>query len=496
MKHSDRASVEAAISLLRTRGEGPEYEAKESRCELSNDVWETVSAFANTEGGTILLGVSEKDGFSPVPGFQIDKVEDQFVVGMGDGGQPGRLTSPPEYRLRRCMLEGLPVLLVEVDELPMSEKPCYITARGVLGGSYKRVDGKDVKLSANEVYSLQSASAVDGSDRRAVPEATADDLDREICLRAFERARTAAPRALRGAETEAERLRRLNFTDAEGGVTKAGLLTAGAYPQQFFPKLSVDVAVHPGMRKSTGGPVRFLDRQVCEGTVGEMIDEAVKAVERNLRTVSTVTGTGRIDEPEVPEAVLREAIANALVHRSYDRRFDGEGVAVDVFPDRVEITNPGGLWGKSREDLADGRSCCRNATLMRLLSLVPLPEGAGSPAEGNGSGIPLMVHEMSERGMEPPSFRPAIDHFKVVVPRPTLGRTAPTQAASAGTRKGRASIEATLKEHGELSLREIVDLTALTKSQARRRVNDLIAAGTVEPTAPPTSRKRKYRLAR
>lgn len=62
---------------------------------------------------------------------------------------------------------------------------------------------------------------------------------------------------------------------------------------------------------------------------------------------------------------LREAIANALIHRDYDSRFEGEAISIDIYEDRVEVVNPGGLWGgKSRANLADGRSCCRNATLM------------------------------------------------------------------------------------------------------------------------------------
>lgn len=94
------------------------------------------------------------------------------------------------------------------------------------------------------------------------------------------------------------------------------------------------------------------------------------------------------------------------MHRSYNDRFDGEAVAIDVFDDRVEITNPGGLWGKSKKDLVDGRSCCRNTTIMKLMSLVPLPSEQGSPAEGNGSGLLLMVNEMKANCLKEPEFYP------------------------------------------------------------------------------------------
>ena len=91
---------------------------------------------------------------------------------------------------------------------------------------------------------------------------------------------------------------------------------------------------------------------------------------------------------------------------------------VDVFDDRIEVTNPGGLYGgKTRENLFDGSSRCRNATLVKLMSIVPLPDGAGSPAEGNGSGIPMMIDAMRAHGLAEPLFCPGFDRFE--------GRTLP-----------------------------------------------------------------------
>lgn len=395
-----------------------------------------------------------------------------------------------EHRVDRVACGGSAVLVVRIDELPDGQKPCYMTARGMQGGSYKRVDDKDVRLSANELYAIQSATVVDRSDRELVDGATVSDLNEAVYGAAFSRALLMTPRSLRGAGDTSERLKRLNFTDSHGRVIRAGLLVAGVYPQQFFPKLHVDVAVHPGVAKGASGALRFRDRSICEGTLGEMIEDAVAAVAKNLRRRSVVRGLGRTDELEIPEVVLREAVTNALLHRSYNERFDGEAVAIDVFDDRTEITNPGGLWGKSRADLADGRSCCRNATIMRLMSLVPLPSGAGSPAEGNGSGIPLMMAEMEARGLEPPEFYPAMDHFKVVLRRPRED-----EGRGAAVARGEAAVEAALREGGQMSIRELSERSGMSVSQARRRVNDLIARGVVEATAPATSKNRRYRLA-
>ena len=223
--------------------------------------------------------------------------------------------------------------------------------------------------------------------------------------------------------------------------------------------------------------------------MGEMISDAVAAVAKNLRRTSTVQGVSRVDSLEIPEEVLREAIANAVIHREYGDRFCGQSIAVDVFDDRVEVTNPGGLYGgKTRENLFDGSSRCRNATLVKLMSIVPLPDGAGSLAEGNGSGIPMMIdalraHELAltKRFID---GCPGFDRFKVVLYR---SKIEPVD-------HGGGLIVTALKHYGELGTRELAERTGLTISQVRSRVNALIAQGELEPTAPATSRNRKYRL--
>ena len=93
-------------------------------------------------------------------------------------------------------------------------------------------------------------------------------------------------------------------------------------------------------------------------------------------------------------------------------------MSVDIYPDRLEITNPGSLWGgKILENIGDGTSVCRNAALMKLMSLVPLPGGGGVSTEGNGSGIPLMKSAMASRALAEPKFIAGIDSFKVVLGR-------------------------------------------------------------------------------
>lgn len=150
--------TELAQAVAQLRAEGTDdaiYEAKECARALSHDIWESVSAFANTHGGVLLLGLSERSGFTPVPDFKIDKVCRQFCAGMGEAGEAeAKLANPPRYQLQRLNFEGSPLVVVTVEELPQSQKPCYKKEDGRQKGGYKRVGDADIQLTPEEVEAL------------------------------------------------------------------------------------------------------------------------------------------------------------------------------------------------------------------------------------------------------------------------------------------------------------------------------------------------------
>ncbi len=413
--------IKDAIERLRIqKTDDSNYEAKSCDVKLSVSVWETVSAFANTNGGTLLLGLDESNNFSPTKNFDINKVRDQFIEGIGDGGANGaRLTYPPRYNLERVIVDdNSQILAIKIYENPTDKKPCYITAKGDKGGSYKRVDDKDIRMSNDEVYEIENALRPSDIDLSIVKEATKSDLNKDLVENLI--ARRANSKALRGTTTEDEKLTRLNITDKQGRVRMAGLLTLGNYPQQFFPRLFIDVTAHAGTEKSSTGVQRFIDREECSGAISEMIEDAVNAVIKNLRVSTFINGVERIEESEIPREVLREAIANAVIHREYHEYFQGQPVSVDIFPDRVVITNPGGLWGgKTLDNIDDGESKCRNAALMQLAQYAPIEAnriGAGV-VEGQGSGIAFMINEMQAWSLPKPQFIPRLGSFSVILKR-------------------------------------------------------------------------------
>lgn len=199
----DGKELAKVVSRLRAqRTDDAFVEVKACSRGLSADVWETVSAFANTAGGLLLLGLDENDGaFAPAQHFDINRVRDQFVTGMGDGGQPCLVAQPPRYEMSRGEVDGSSVLLVEIAELSAQQKPCYIVARGVQAGSYKRIDDKDIRLSASEMYEMQTVLVPSDADVSVVPEATLEDLDDELVDSILANRNRQSPRVLKGAAT-------------------------------------------------------------------------------------------------------------------------------------------------------------------------------------------------------------------------------------------------------------------------------------------------------
>lgn len=278
------------------------------------------------------------------------------------------------------------------------------------------MDDKDIRLSATEVFEFENAALPSPADRGIVPEATLNDLNDEVVERII--MIHQGSKALRGTITRTDQMARLNMTDNSGRVRLAGLLAAGQYPQQYYPKLLIDVSVHPDVEKSDPDGPRFLDRVLCDGNMPEAIDQAVETVAKNLRTPTFVVGAGARTDTEIPKEVLREVIANAVIHREYDSRFTGEAVAVDVYPDRVEVSNPGGLWGGvTLENIANGISRCRNTTLVQLMHKIPYSREDAVTVEGGGTGIPLIIREMASRALGEPKFVASPDRFTVTLAR-------------------------------------------------------------------------------
>jgi ATP-dependent DNA helicase RecG len=416
--------VELTDIVARLRQTGVEFEdveVKRAAGGLPRNVAETMSAFANARGGIIILGLDEGAGFAPVGVSDPVALRDELA-----GVARSKLTPALAPIIDTVPFEGAILVLAEIEALPPAQRPCYVTARGLYNGAFVRVGDGDQRLTAYEIDRLRENPGQPRWDEDPVSQATAEDLDRRDVLRLIETANQNSPRSFSGL-SEPDALTRLGVLVPHGGSlvpSLAGLLCVGAYPQQFFPQLMVSLAVYPHENAGHWGPgnIRFLDSAAIGGTVPTMVTGTIQAAQRNLRKSSRVVGAGRDDYWEIEPEVIREAIVNALMHRDYSPQARGTQVQVELFPDRLTVTSPGGLFGNVRlETLGQSRtSSSRNARLAALLQEAGDPFTGRPVAENRGSGISMMISQVRRDTGLVPLFAASLDDFRVTIPRASL----------------------------------------------------------------------------
>ncbi len=155
---------------------------------------------------------------------------------------------------------------------------------------------------------------------------------------------------------------------------------------------------------------RFDDNKRIEGTIEEMLEGALAFVRRNIPVRVIIDDNGkREDVPIYPMKALREAIANALIHRDYSSNSDGSYIYLRIFDDRIEVLNPGELYGNNKlENLGtDLKMEVRNNAIIRLL------EETTDIVENRHTGIATMRKEMKKANLPEPEFEILRETFKV-----------------------------------------------------------------------------------
>ena len=230
MSTADVAQMLAA--LTRTGGEPERVEAKRASGGLHQAARETLSAFANTDGGTLLLGVDQESGFTVADLDDPVKLRDGLVQMSRDD-----LTPPLQISTEIVEVEGRLVVVAEVPPSPADQRPVYVTTQGITG-SYLRTGDGDRRMSQAEVAMIFASRSQPLHDGEVVEGTGVADLDQDALRRTIQRVRTNSPRFGRADDTTV--LCRLGITAEardDSPLTLAGLLTFGQFPQQWFPQL-------------------------------------------------------------------------------------------------------------------------------------------------------------------------------------------------------------------------------------------------------------------
>lgn len=368
---------------------------------VPEDFWPTYSAFANTQGGIVLLGLREKKSRQfEVAGIRnIAKVRKELFDGLNNR-QKVSVNLLTDASVREIELEGKLVMMIEVPRATRKQRPVYLTTNPLAGHTYRRLNEGDCALPDEEVKRMLAEQVDDSRDDRILKGYGLDDLDAET-LRAYRQVFTNRdPGHIWNTLGDLEFLRQIGAwrrdrETGDSGLTLAGLLMFGqmAAIQEELPNYMLDYQERPEARTEK----RWIDRLTLDGKwSGNLYDFYRKVylkLTADLKVPFRLEKGERKDETPVHEA-LREALANVLVHADYT---DRASVLVVKRPDMFGFRNPGLMRIPVEIALKGGEPDCRNRTLHKMFRFVGVGEQAGT-------GIPKILHGWRSQHWSPPKL--------------------------------------------------------------------------------------------
>ncbi len=373
--------IEVDLSQLDEHSESQIFELKES---FDNRTLETIGAFANTKGGTILVGVRDNGS---IIGISLGKnTLEEWVQKMQSKIQPRFFPSLSKRNYKRRTFVEITV--------ERSESPIAIDGR-----FFKRVGRTNQLIGPEEVRQRLFASSKSSWDAQIVNDASREDLDDETINDFLSMVRAARRRPV-GSERVNEILNKLELLQ-NGQPTRAAVLLFGKNPKKFFQTAFVQL----GRFRS---PTQIIDTKWLEGNILKQIEEGMIWFQQRFETEFIITGKPARDEKwEYPLPAAREALINAVCHREYDS--DGT-IQIRLYDDHLQISNPGGLPVSLTPDqlLQEHPSVPRNRLIANSLFYA-------GPIESWGDGTIKIVELCRQTGLETPEFVSSLYTFKIVI---------------------------------------------------------------------------------
>ena len=465
-------------------------EVKSAHMGYPSSVAETICSFANLpDGGTIICGVDESQEFVPVGVYDVEDLRAKII----DAAQ--NLKPKIVVETDDITLDGHQLLIVTVPGLPVQERPCF---KGNI--AYQRLGDGDYPMDGYALSLMYAQRHKPHNDLQSIPNTSSEDLDKSYTEDFLHQVRLSSAR-LRN-DSDAEILRKRNVIDAHDELTLAGLCALGDYPQQFYAGASIIGIV------SVSGNARNDDRFRSEGPIPAMLEDTLAWFMRNIknRTVTAPNGAGLIDQPEIPLVALREFVANALVHRSYERDASGKFIQIFIKRGRIEIISPGGFWGilPSQVGLVH-RPAAVNEALYAICQNIRLSDGLSDGhrlIEGEGGGILAAQQALVDAGLRKAHIIDEGIQVRVIIYRPA-DNTQPTSIMEVSSPPQRAEIPENLSPtesqvyvaltRGPATVADIAENTELSTRQVRYALPKLIQRGLVEQKARSGRRGLVYR---
>lgn len=438
---------------------------------------ENLVAFANTEGGVIVVGLRPDGGPAPAP---VQRGEIDHLLRSADD-----LHNPP------VVIESWQEIVPDSSAGPADEAP----AGGDNGGGgdarheeppvyairvprstelHALADGRVLIRSGNvnrplggqEIQRLASAKNTGDFETEAVPGASIDDLSRAMIDEYLEK---RAERAQRPYSGEVNRmLAEIGAITAEGKPTVCGLLLFSEYPQRWLPQSGVVFAKFVGTTpRGESGLAGYSRREELIGPVPRLIESTWNLVWSEMAVSAVVKGLEREETFEYPQFAVREALVNAICHRDY--RLRGRRIEVRMFSDRLEVISPGGLPGFITVENIKDEHFSRNPRLVGGLF-------HWGYIEELGLGIDRMIEVMEQAGHSPPKFDARPYSFAVGLHNERAQPELPEWSRDTNHRQARALQY--IRETGSITNREYRRLIQSVSSETvRLDLVDLVEKG-------------------
>lgn len=367
-----------------------------------NKIRQAVCAFANDlpnhrKPGVIFVGVHDDGSCAELP------ITDELLLRLTDMRSDGNILPFPVLTVSKKTIDGCDVVAVVVE--PSDTPPVRFNGR-----TWIRVGPRRASATAEEERRLNEKRRAGDLpfDLRPLPSTTVEDLNLIFFQQAY-LSFVLAPEVLEENQRSlAQQLASVRFTtpEPESCPTVLGILVVGKDPQQFIPGNYIQFLRIDGME--LGDPIK--DQKEVNGTLIDILRILDEVLQINISVASDITSSAiEIQQPDYPIEALRQLARNAIMHRSYEQT--NAPVKVYWFNDRIEIQNPGGLFGQvNRENFGKGATDYRNphiAGAMKDLGYV----------QRFGYGIPTAKRVLEKNGNPPPEFLLDDTYTTVIVRR-------------------------------------------------------------------------------
>lgn len=371
-------------------GENFYIEFKEEQVK-SKDLGEEIVAFANSEGGTILIGVSDSGEIKGVSNLKIE-----------------------ETIMNICRNNVVPNIIPNFETITIDEKNIVILGipKG-LSKPYSTVDNKYyVRVgttkriaSREELLRLFEGNGSLHYDISPVPNTSIKDLNLDIirdyylkynAFDLYDEDREQVERILLNADI-------LKDLNGEKVCSVGGLLIFGKTPSNSLPQNGISFAHFNGNDISD----ELIDKKVIEGRIQDIADNTLTIIKNNILSPSVIKGLKRDEKESYPLIVLREALVNSLVHRNYS--IYGSKIRLFMFDDRIEFRSPGRLPNTvTTEKMKVGVSFARNPFLVKYMENMRYIDQLGR-------GIPMILKTMKALSSFEPTLQELGDEFILTI---------------------------------------------------------------------------------